>query len=197
MHLDIRQQWMIGLGLVVLMVMTRGHHFASVAALPAASWAVFFLAGVYLRSVWVFPALLAAAGLLDVAAITWGGVSSFCVTPAYAFLMPAYGALWLAGRWYAGRHSEQWRSLIALGASVLLGALICELLSSGGFYFLSGRFAQPGLTEFGNRLLQYFPASLSNLVCYVGLATLIHVAGVHRPRALRRHRTMNGTPWRG
>src|SRR5690554_3136356 len=50
--------WPIVLGLAVLMAATRSHHFASVTHLPDASWAVFFLAGFYLRPLWVFPALL-------------------------------------------------------------------------------------------------------------------------------------------
>ncbi|WP_234406193.1 hypothetical protein [Methylobacillus glycogenes] len=54
---------------------------------------MFFLAGVYLRPVWAFPALLALAGGLDLAAVTWGGVDNFCTSPAYGFLLPAYGTL--------------------------------------------------------------------------------------------------------
>ncbi|ALP52895.1 cobalamin ABC transporter [Candidatus Tenderia electrophaga] len=187
MTLTTRHQWLIGLGLVLLLIMTRGHHVASVAALPSASWAIFFLAGVYLSSRWAFPALLAGAGLLDFAAVTWGGVSSFCISPAYGFLLPAYGALWLAGRWYARCYSFQWRTLMPLGVSLLGGATLCELLSSGGFYFLSGRFAEPTLAEFGGRLLQYFPGMLTNLLVYVGGAALIHLAVVALRDVVKRH----------
>ncbi|MGH8472507.1 MAG: hypothetical protein ACREVJ_08675, partial [Gammaproteobacteria bacterium] len=52
----------IGLTLALLMAATRSHHFAATLHLPDASWAVFFLAGFYLRPLWVFPALLALAG---------------------------------------------------------------------------------------------------------------------------------------
>ncbi len=38
-------QIVIGLVLVLLMAVTRGHHFATLNHLPGASWAVFFLAG--------------------------------------------------------------------------------------------------------------------------------------------------------
>jgi hypothetical protein len=66
------------------MAATRGYHFVTTEHLPSASWAAFFLAGMYLGSRWVFPVLLAEAALLDFAAITWGGVSNFCVSPPMA-----------------------------------------------------------------------------------------------------------------
>lgn len=171
-----RRQLVIGLALAALMAATRGHHFATLQHLPGASWAVFFLAGVYLNRLWVFPALLAEAAFLDFAAVTWGGVSSFCISPAYAFLLPAYGALWLAGRWYAARHRFRWNTLLPLGASLLAGAVICELFSSGGFYFFSGRFVDTTLAEFSVRLTKYFPPYLESLAFYVGLAAVVHVA---------------------
>ncbi|MGH8613762.1 MAG: hypothetical protein ACREYF_17525 [Gammaproteobacteria bacterium] len=170
-----RSTTLIAFALALLMAATRSHHFAAALHLPDASWAVFFLAGVYLRAIWVFPALLAGAAFLDFAAITWGGVSSFCISPAYGFLLPAYGALWLAGRWYARRQRFQLATLIPLVSSMLVGAAVCELFSSGGFYFLSGRF-DPSLTEFGTRLARYLPPSLAAMAFYVALAAIAHAA---------------------
>jgi hypothetical protein len=95
--LSVRAQWTIGIVLALLMAATCGYHFVTIEHLPSASWAAFFIAGMYLGSRLVFPALLAEAALLDFAAITWGGVSNFCVTPAYGFLLPAYSTLWVAG----------------------------------------------------------------------------------------------------
>lgn len=175
LSLSTRQQLLVGLGLAALMVATRGHHFATLHNLPGASWAVFFLAGVYLRSVWGLPGLLALSWLLDFAAFTWGGASGFCLTSAYVFLLPAYGALWFAGRCYANRHRFEWRTLMPLSIAVLAGAAVCELFSSGGFYFFSGRFAEPGLAEFGARLVKYFPGYLQSLTFYVAIAAMVHV----------------------
>lgn len=168
------QQWLIGTALFMTVVVTRGHHFANLAHLPDASWAVFFLAGVYLRPFWMLPTLLVLAASLDYVAITRYGVSAFCVSPAYGFLLPAYSALWLAGRWYAGRHYFARSTLLPLSLSMLTGAMICELLSSGGFYFFSGRFAEPTLAEFGARLLKYFPSDLQSMTFYVGIAAMVH-----------------------
>jgi len=176
LSLSSRQQLAIGVALVLLMALTRSHHWAAVHALPDASWAVFFLVGVYLRAFWVAPALMLGAALIDYVAITWGGVSSFCVSPAYVALVPAYGALFLAGRVYARHHRLSWSALPWLLGCALAGAMLAELFSSGGFYFFSGRFAEPSLGEFIPRLVKYFPAMLSTFVTYLGLAAVIHVA---------------------
>jgi hypothetical protein len=115
------------------MAATRSDHFAGELHLPDASAAVFFLAGVYLRPMWMLSALLVEAAFIDYLAIAVGGVSSFCISPAYGFLLPAYGALWLAGRWYAVRHRFAFSTLLPLAASVVIGGVVSELFSSGGF----------------------------------------------------------------
>lgn len=178
-----RNQILIGAVLALLLIATRGQHFATLHSLPGASWAVFFLAGVYLRPVWVLPATLAFIWGLDFSPHLFSGASlaeivnggrAFCLTPAYFFLLPAYAALWFAGRWYAGRHRFAWRTLLPLGAAACASAAVCELFSSGGFYFFSGRFAEPTLGEFATRLMTYFPRYLQSLAFYVGLAAVVH-----------------------
>ncbi|RME67025.1 MAG: hypothetical protein D6781_14010 [Verrucomicrobia bacterium] len=190
-----RDQWVVGILLAVLLAATRGHHVPVLGQLPSASWAVFFLAGVYIRPTWVFAALMTLAAVVDIGphvaagaglgAVLTGQVAA-CVTPAYFTLIPAYGALWGAGRWYAGRHafavSSLWQLAIALGA----GAVGCELFSSGGFYFLSGRFAQPNAVEFAGRFARYFPGSLATLAGYVGVCAGVHVALATIQRGVRR-----------
>ncbi|MGE0081935.1 MAG: hypothetical protein AB7U81_11615 [Thiohalomonadaceae bacterium] len=166
---------LVTLVLAAAMALTRSHHFADLVHLPDASWAVFFLAGFYLASGRAFAALLALAVISDFAAITFGGVSDFCISPAYGFLVPAYGMLFLAGRWYGGRYRLTLATLSALLVSVFSGTLACELLSSGGFFFFSGRFADPGWSEFGHRLALYFPGALESVMLYLGMAMLVHV----------------------
>ena len=173
-----RNQLFIGLGLAALMALTRSHHFAGLHHLPEASWAVFFLAGVYLSRAWVFPALCLGAAAVDYVAIAYGGTSGYCVTPAYAMLVPAYGALWLAGRWYAKHHRDAIATLLPLAGSVLVGAVLAELFSSGGFYLFSGYFAAPSLAEFAARVARDFPAYLGALALYVGVAALTHAVAV-------------------
>ncbi|MEA3278375.1 MAG: hypothetical protein U9Q81_24390 [Pseudomonadota bacterium] len=189
LKLTARNQIWIGLALVALMAVTRGQHFAALGQhLPDASLAVFFLAGLYLRPAWGFALLFAAALSIDVAAVTWGGVSSFCISPAYLLLVPAYGAMWAAGRWYGKRYRFAWSTLLPLSASLLAGATVAELLASGGFYLFSGRFADLSLAELGSRLVAYFPASLEALALYAVLAAIAHTAVVLVANA--RHRDL-------
>lgn len=174
--LSSRQQLALALVLALFVLLTRSQHFAALHSLPGASWAAFFLAGVYLRPAWALPALLALTWLVDFVSFTWGGGSGFCLTPAYVFLLPAYAALWFSGRWYTRRHRFDMRTLIPLGSAALAGAGLAELFSSGGFYFFSGHFADPTLSEFGARLLQYFPPMLQGMLFYLGIAVLVHAA---------------------
>ncbi len=169
-------QILIGAALMLLLITTRGHHFASLINLPSASLAVFFLAGLYLGRTWIFAALFILCAALDFSAITSGGVNSFCVTPAYGFLLPAYGVMWLAGSWLAKRYSFDWTTMLLLTGSLAISALLSELFSSGGFYFFGGRYANPALVEFGPRLVKYFPHQLEGLAFWMGVAAIVHIA---------------------
>lgn len=187
-----RHTALIAVALALCMAATRSDHFAGELHLPDASAAVFFLAGVYLRPMWIAAALLVEAALIDYAAIAFGGVSSFCISPAYGFLLPAYGALWLAGRWYAVRHRLAFSTLLPLAASVVIGGLVSDLFSSGGFYFFSGGF-EPNLAEFGARIARYFPSSLATLAFYVAVAAIVHAAfGAVRLSGARDRRALGG-----
>lgn len=188
-----RNQILIGIVLALLLIATRGQHFSTLHSLPSASWAVFFLVGVYLRPVWGLLAMLAIVWGLDFTPHLLSGASlaeiisgsrAFCLTAAYFFLLPAYSALWFAGRWYAGRYRFAWRTLLPLVAAAFIGAVVCKLFSSGGFYFFSGRFAEPTFAEFAGRLVRYFPRYMQSLAFYVGIAAAAHtlfglVRGIH------------------
>ena len=175
MHaLSRRNAFVLAAVLSAIMWLTRGNHFASPVHLPDASWAIFFLAGFYFRPRAMLPLFLAQAALVDCLATTQFGVSNYCVTPAYIFLLPAYSALWLAGRWFAAHYRLHVRTLPYFAAAALAGTAVCELVSSGSFYFLGGRFADSSLGEFGSRLVQYFPADLGGAAFYLGCAAAIH-----------------------
>jgi len=171
-----RQQLAVGLILTLVMALTRSHHWATMHSLPDASWAVFFLVGVYLRALWIVPALMLGAALIDYVSIVYLGVNGFCVSPAYWFLVPTYATLFLAGRVYSRHHRLSWSALPWLLGCALVGAALAELFSSGGFYFFSGRFAEPSLSEFVPRLVKYFPGMLSTMATYLGLDAVIHIA---------------------
>lgn len=187
MNLSVRNQLTIGAGLVLLMILTREYHFSSLHSLPGASWAIFFLAGLYLRAIWPLAGLFILTWALDFSAYTWGGASSFCLTSSYVFLLPAYSALWYAGSWYARRYQFEWQTLLPLSLSLMTGAAVCELFSSGGFYFFSGRFEETTLIEFGQRLVQYFPHYVGSLVFYIGIAVAIHIMFIFIQGSFRAH----------
>ena len=187
MNLSVRNQLTIGAGLVLLMILTREYHFSSLHGLPGASWAIFFLAGLYLRAIWPLVGLFILTWVLDFSAYTWGGASSFCLTSSYVFLLPAYSALWYAGSWYARRYQFEWKTLLPLALSLMTGAAVCELFSSGGFYFFSGRFEETTLIEFGQRLVQYFPHYVGSLVFYIGIAVAIHIMFAFIQGSFRAH----------
>ena len=176
LNLTGRQQIAISLVLVLMMLLTRSHHWASIHSLPDASWAIFFLLGIYVRALWVVPALIAASVVIDYVAITWGGGSDFCVSPAYWLLIPAYLVLFAGGRFYVRRHSLSLLGLFRLVSIALAVVVIAELLTSGGFYFFSGRFAEPTLAGFIPRFEQYFPRMLGTFALYLGVAAIVHVA---------------------
>ncbi len=174
LNLSIRNQIVIALLLGFLMIVTRGHHFSSTYNLADASWAIFFLAAIYLRSAWPLLGFFVLSWWLDFAAYTWGSVSDFCLTPAYVFLLPAYASLWLAGRWYAKHHQFAWRTVMPLSFSMMTGLTLCELFSNGGFYFFSGRFTETTGSEFGEQIIKYFPLYIETFVLYIGIAAMIH-----------------------
>jgi len=173
-----RSQIVVALLLVLIMAATRFHHFGSAIQLPDASLAIFFLAGVYLRPAWFFPLFLATAALIDYVAITVGGVSSWCVTPAYFFLIPTYAAVWVAGRWYAPRHRDSWRTLAPLIGALALGTTVAFLISNGSFYLFSGRFQDVTTAAYAARVARYLPPYLGYTFIYVLLAAVVHATTV-------------------
>lgn len=189
-----RQALSVAIALALVMVATRGH--ATWQPLPDASWAVFFLAGLWLKPVWVLAPLAVLATLVDWAAVRFAGVSSFCITGVYAMLLPTYLVLWGGGRWLAllteQRASARAKSVQSPTAAqtvspstvlnllapvapqhwllaVVVAALLAELLASGSFYFFGGHFDTPTLRMFLQREMHYFPPMLLAMLLYSGL----------------------------
>ncbi len=180
-----RPAW-IAAGLIALMAATRMHtHFGSALHLPDASLAVFLLAGVFIASPWLFGVLLIEAGALDYLAITQFGVSDYCISPAYGFLIPTYGVLWLAGRYYAGQHQYSWRSLARFAGLSAVALSVAFLISNGAFYLFSGRFPEMGVAEYAARITQYYLPYLTSAVVYLLPAVLAYA--VFTQRAVTQH----------
>lgn len=176
----------VALALALLMAATRFHHFGDLTHLPDASLAVFLLGGFYLRGLRAFVCYLAEAALIDYLAIAYGGVSDWCVTPAYAFLIPTYGSVWFAGLWYARRSSFEWRTAGPLLGALLAGVSAAFLISNGSFYLLAGYFSDMSWTEYAARVAKYYPPYLSGALMYVVLAAGVHALCVALARSSQR-----------
>ena len=155
--------------LAALMAATRFHHFGSPFALPDASLAVFFLAGLLSANPWFFGVLLIEAGLIDYLAISVGGVSDWCVTPAYLFLLPTYGAMWVGGRWAARIDRRSLRSLAGIAALLVLVSSTAFLISNLSFYAFSGRYAEIAVVDYMAAIGAYYLPYVSTAVLYSAL----------------------------
>lgn len=162
--------------LAIVMLATRPHSLSEYVHLPETSLASFFVAGFYIRSRLVFAALFVLGFAIDVVTIGVMGGSDFCFTVAYWMLLPAYGAMWLAGRFGAARIGMTPATLPALILLVSFAALLSNAFSSGGFYALSGHFPDATIAGWLPRLERYFPGTLMATLSWTGIAAIAHIA---------------------
>lgn len=153
-----------------VMLVTRTHSLSNVLHLPDTSLASFFVLGFLVQRAIAFAALFLLGFAIDLVVITYFGQSDFCFTPAYWMLVPAYGVMWLAGRFAQARLGERVAALPAIAILLVAATFISELFSSGGFYFLGGRYPDPTLAEFLPRIARYFPPTLWATLVWSGLA---------------------------
>ena len=156
------------LALITVMVLTRYHHFGDVLHLPDASLAVFFFAGFY-RNKALLGFLLALAAMIDYLAIA-NGTSSYCVSPAYIFLIPTYAVMWMIGRHWATLRVKNWLQLAQSSAGLVVACSLAFLISNASFYWFSGRFGDLSWLDYSQRVAHYFPLYLGSTVVYGLLA---------------------------
>lgn len=149
------------------MLLTRLHHFGDALSLPDASLAVLFLAGLWLTNWRFFVLLLIEAGLIDYITITQLGVSDYCVSPAYVFLIPTYACLWLAGRYCIKFQSLRLIDLIAQLSVLLIATSLAFIISNASFYLLSGKFSEMDWIEYILRVKQYYLPYMNSTLIYV------------------------------
>ncbi len=173
-----RTTW-IATALVVLMAMTRYHHFGSSVSLPDASYAVFLMGGLFLgrvRAGWtILTLLLVEAVLVDYYAINFQGISAWCVTSAYGFLLLAYAVLWFMGRWYAPRNNLTGKGLFGLFATSVAAGSLAFVIANVSFYLLSGYFGSMSVMEYSSRVAQYFGSYVEVTVIYTGCGVVVQM----------------------
>jgi hypothetical protein len=162
-NLSTKQTAWIAVVFSLILWATRGQHVASMMSLPDATWAIAFMVG-FLLSPILFVLVLAQAFVIDYLAM-----GDYLFNLAYAALLPAYLALWLAGRWLRQHYEQQGFRISQFGVALIGGVAICELISSGAFYFQKSNATLLGFAElFG----AYFFGNLFFTLCYVAVALL-------------------------
>ncbi len=185
------QRWVIFLALALVMAVTRIHLSLFNHDVRDASWAVFFLAGFWLRGSvrWAFPLLMAEAVLVDYLVIRGQGLdfwSHYCVSPAYWALIPAYFSLWLGGsvlaRYQRGLH------LSTLGLAVvalLVSEAACYVISNGSFYWISANVPQPrSFSAWFENMGDWYLPFLTTTAFYVAIGAMLHVLVIQLARTL-------------
>jgi hypothetical protein len=155
----------VGIAVVFSLILwaTRGQHVASMMSLPDATWAIAFMLG-FLLSPILFLIVLVQAFVIDYLAM-----GNYLFNVAYVALVPAYLALWLAGRWLRQYYEQQGFKIGQFTVALIGGVAICELISSGAFYLQKSNASLVGFAElFGT----YFFGNLFFTLCYVAVASL-------------------------
>ncbi len=163
--------------LSAMMWLTRGHHLATLAHLPDASWAIFFVVGFYFSSFAVIALFLAQAFLIDYLVLTQLGIGQSCFTIAYSFLLPAYLSLWFAGNWLSKRYALNLSGFKSFIFAAVSGVVVCELISSGSYYLINVP-GSPSFSEFMSRQALYLPHALLNAMGYLMLALVMHLVAI-------------------
>lgn len=191
------QRFGVFAALALVMAATRIHLSLFHHDIWDASWAIFFLAGFWLRGSarWAFPLLMAEAVLVDYLVITNMGIdfwSHYCVSAGYWFLIPAYGALWTGGSWLAKRQRGVALSTLGMAVAVLLvSEAACYVISNGSFYWLSSHVPAPkSFTAWFANLGDWYLPFLQTTAVYAGLGAVLHVLAVQMARVSRHHGQM-------
>ncbi len=155
------------LSLTGILALTRFDHFGNAVALPDATLAVFFFAGLGSTPRWLTVLLLLEAALIDFVAISEFNVSDFCISPAYVFLIPAYAVMWLGGGYakaYIGlRFADSLKSLGIAAVSTTLSFFI----SNASFYLLSQNIANRSASTFADQFIRYYPVYFASALIYI------------------------------
>jgi len=167
------------LTLVILILVTRTNYSSATIETPDVTLAAFFVAGLWIPSALAFGLLFGAAALADQLSFA-AGVSDWCFTPAYVFLVPTYACLWYAG--YLCRKTDYFRVVGAakVAACFVVAVVAAYLISSYSFYFFSGRLTttsaqkyQEGLTRFFFQT--YFNWAAAYAVLALGIAAVVRI----------------------
>ncbi|GAA0817171.1 hypothetical protein KO495_00800 [Colwellia sp. D2M02] len=161
--------------LTFLMLATRGNHFTVFNDLPSASTAVFFLAGMYLRSIKSFWYFYILSIVIDLSSSYMRGSFGDCLTASYPALAFSYAAMFAIG-FYAKASWNQQSALFniaKISIALFTASAIAFFISNGSYYALSGHFYPLSWAEYTARVDKYFVSSISRPIFYVASAIAI------------------------
>lgn len=162
--LSLTQKLGIAAIIAFFMLLTRGSHVLTAVSLPDASIVLFLLGGLLLgRAAW-FVVFFILASVIDFGAAAIDSWQAFCLTDGYWGLIPAYGALWLGGRWLATRADAF--TPVAYAVTALVTTLISFVISTQTYYLFSGRFPNNGVMETLQYGWDYLPGYLGYTALY-------------------------------
>jgi hypothetical protein len=166
--LTLNQKLAVAAIFAFLMLLTRGSHVLTAVSLPDASLALFLLGGLLLGRIAWFIAFFLLASLIDFGAASVDSWQAFCLTDAYWGLIPAYGAVWLGGRWLASRDDPF--APVAYSATALASTIAAFIISTQTYYLFSGRFPNNGIMETIQYGWNYLPGYIGYSAIYFVIA---------------------------
>lgn len=174
--LSLNQKLAVAAVIAFLMLLTRGSHVLSAVSLPDASLVLFLLGGLLLgRAAW-FVVFFVLASVIDFGVAALDPWQGFCLTDGYWGLIPAYGAMWLGGRFLAKRSDAF--APAAYAATAFVTTLFAFVISTQTYYLFSGRFPNNGVMETMQYGWDYLPT-------YIGFSAMYFVIVWAAVRILR------------
>jgi hypothetical protein len=164
-----------------LILFTRSTHLAFTAAPPDATLALMLLGGMWIRRWPGFAGLTAVVFAADCIATGTLGVPDYCLSPAYAGLVPAYLAVWLSGWWLHAKRPQA--SLLGWLGAMLAASAAAFVISNAFWYAFSEGFSGWPVARFAAEVVAYYPAYAGTALGYVALAWLTRLAARHVARS--------------
>lgn len=157
----------LAVGLLLILLITRGSHFGSASLLPDASIACFFMLGaLHARLRWILISILLAVAI-DLVVTRWLIVSDYCMSPGYWALIPIYGMIWMFGRSVGNKkHVSTWQIL----SRAWLATSLAFVLSNLAWYAYSDKVAMMSLSDFSLAVAKYYVPYTGFSLFYVLLA---------------------------
>lgn len=166
------------LALLLLMLVTRVHHFGDGFQLPDASWAVFFLLGWIGQRARVLALFLALATCLDLWVVSQTAVPADCLSWGYVFLLPAYSVLWIAG------HRLRAQNLMTLIIGLTFAVTCTFVISNLGMWLLAPSAQSLSFLAYSQRVMGYWWSYWQITMLYSLIGILVLSPMLSRTHAL-------------